>query len=271
MNEILLKDTMPLKTSIDVARIRRSCRVVADTLTYLARYLTEGTTTEAIDRMAEEYIRHRGGHPSLKGYRGFPKTLCISVNNTAAHGIPDQYTFERGDIVSIDTTIDVDGWHGDGAWTYIVGDGSPDARRLLRAAWQANLAGIKNVRAGGQLGDIGEAISRTAASFGCSVIQDYVGHGIGRNLHEDPLVPNFGEKGQGEKIVAGMVFTIEPIVCLGGKDVKVLEDGWTVITADGSLSAQFENTVAVFENRLEVLTLSSQRLEDFLDEPPCFQ
>lgn len=270
MNELLLKDNIPLKTSIDVARIRRSCRVVEDTLAFLADIVREGVTTANIDRSAEEFILQRGGRPALKGYRGFPSSICISVNNTAAHGIPDQNQLEDGDIVSVDTTIEVNGWYGDGAWTYIVGKGSADAQRLLRAAWQSNLAGIMNAQAGGKLGDIGEAISSTANRFGCSVIQDYVGHGIGRNLHEDPLVPNFGEKGQGEKIAAGMVFTVEPIVCLGEKDVRVLDDGWTVVTADGSLSAQFENTVAVFSNRLEVLTFSSSQMTDFLDEPPFF-
>ena len=261
---------VPLKTSIEVARIRRSCHLVEDTLKYLAEMICEGISTGELDRLAEEYIVGRGGIPALKGYRGFPNAICASINNVAAHGIPDGQRLERGDVVSIDTTIELNGWHGDAAWTYIVGKATPDTERLVRAAWQANLAGLMSIEAGASLGDVGSAISRAANSMGCSVIQDYVGHGIGKELHEDPYVPNYGERGQGQRIVPGMVFTVEPIVSLGDKKVRVLEDGWTVITVDGSLTAQFENTVAVFKDRIEILTLSSQTVATHIDLPPVY-
>ena len=273
MREVLsrtMETYIPLKTAIDVARIRRSCRVVEDTLKYLAEVICEGITTQEIDRLAGEYIVGRGGSPALKGYRGFPCAICASVNNVAAHGIPGSYRLGKGDVVTIDTTIELNGWHGDAAWTYIVGKASPDTERLLRAAWQANLAGLMSIEAGANLGDVGNAISRAATRLGCSVIQDYVGHGIGRDLHEEPYVPNYGERGQGLRIVPGMVFTVEPIVSLGDKKVRVLDDGWTVITNDGSLTAQFENTVAVFKDRVEVLTLSSFSLPAQVDLPPIY-
>ncbi len=154
---------------------------------------------------------------------------------------------------------------------FVVGRGSDDAHRLVRAAWRSCLAGLVSVKPGGRFGDVGAAISRTAARLGCSVIRDYVGHGIGRAMHEEPRVVNFGRQGQGTRIVPGMVFTVEPMVNLGGSDVKVMDDGWTVVTADGSLSAQFEHTVAVYRDGIEILTLADTRLRDCLDEPPKFQ
>jgi methionyl aminopeptidase len=260
-----------LKTAVEVARIRRSCRLAQATLRALGPLVHRGVTTSELDRKAERFIRDAGGEPALKGYRGFPASICASANNVCAHGIPGDAPLEDGDVIGIDVTVRLDGWYGDAAWTFVVGRGSEDARRLVRAAWRACLAGLVSVKPGGRLGDVGAAISRTAARLGCSVIRDYVGHGIGKAMHEEPRIVNFGRKGQGMRIVPGMVFTVEPMVSLGGAEVKVMDDGWTVVTADGSLSAQFEHTVAVYREGIEILTLPDTRLRDCLDEPPYFQ
>jgi methionyl aminopeptidase len=259
-----------LKTSVDVARIRRACRVAEACLVFLQEHVRPGVTTGRLDELAEGFIRDHGAVPSLHGYRGFPRSICVSVNNVAAHGIPGGTPLEDGDVVSIDITASVDGWHGDAAWTYLAGEGGPDARRLVRAAWTACLAGVKAVRAGGRFGDVGSAIQAAARRHGCSVIEDYVGHGIGRAMHEDPMVLNFGERDTGTRIVAGMVFTVEPMVNLGGPDVRLAGDGWTLVTRDGSFSAQFEHTVAVFRDYTEVLTFSRGDILSHVDFPPYF-
>lgn len=261
---------IPLKTALEVARIRRSCGLAEATLRALRPLIRAGVTTRELDRAAERFIRAGGGLPALKGYRGFPASVCTSVNNVCAHGIPGDVALEDGDVLGIDVTVRLDGWHGDAAWTFVVGEGSDDVRRLLRAAWRACIAGLVSVKPGGRLGDVGYVISRTAERLGCSVIRDYVGHGIGREMHEEPRIANFGRRGQGLRIVPGMVFTVEPMVSLGGSDVKVMGDGWTVVTADGSLSAQYEHTVAVYRQGIEILTLSDTKLRDYLDEPPYF-
>ena len=209
--------------------------------------------------------------PALRGYKGFPGCICTSVNNVAAHGIPTNRELEAGDILSIDITVSVDGWHGDAAWTFIVGEGSPDGRRLTRVAWSASLAGIRMAVAGNRIGDVGAAIQESARRFGCSVIEDYVGHGIGRAMHEDPMALNFGTADTGIRIVPGMVFTVEPMLNLGGREVHVSSDGWTLVTTDGSLSAQSEHTVAVFRDYTEVLTYSKGSVFDYLDFPPVLE
>ena len=259
-----------LKTSIDVGRIRRAGKVAEECLRFLKTRIRPGITTAQLDRLAESFLKEKGAVPALKGYRGFPGCLCASVNNVAAHGIPGEAALEEGDSVSLDITVNVSGWHGDAAWAYIVGRGGPDARRLVMAAWKTCLAGIRAARAGGRIGDIGEAIQQTARMHGCSVIEDYVGHGIGRAMHEDPMILNFGERNTGMRIVPGMVFTVEPILTLGGSEVRVTEDGWNLVTRDGSLSAQFEHTVAVFKDRTEVLTFSHGDIQSYIDFPPFF-
>ena len=258
-----------LKTSIDVARIRRSCRVAEDCLRFLSGCIRVGLTTVELDRLAGVYLDKHNAIAALRGYRGFPGCICASVNNVAAHGIPTNRPLEDGDLLSVDITVNVDGWFGDAAWSFIVGKGSPDSRRLLKAAWRASLSGVKAARAGNRIGDIGSAIQKTARGFGCSVIEDYVGHGIGRAMHEDPMVLNFGTADTGMRIVAGMVFTVEPMLNLGGREVHVTNDGWTLVTTDGSLSAQFEHTVAVFRDYTEVLTYSRGNIFDSLDFPPA--
>jgi len=258
-----------LKTSIDVARIRRACRVAEDCLRFLATRLHPGVATVQLDRDADAFLAKHNASPALRGYRGFPGCICTSVNNVAAHGIPSSRTLEDGDVISIDITVSVDGWFGDVAWSFIVGKGSPDSRRLVRAAWRAALSGVRAARAGNRIGDIGAAIQKAAKGFGCSVIEDYVGHGIGRAMHEDPMVLNFGAADTGVRIVPGMVFTVEPMLNLGGREVHVTEDGWTLVTSDGSRSAQFEHTVAVFRDYTEVLTYSRGDIFDSLDFPPA--
>ncbi|HVP19974.1 MAG TPA: type I methionyl aminopeptidase [Spirochaetia bacterium] len=257
-----------LKTSIDVARIRRACRVAEGCLRFLAGYVLPGVTTEALDALAARFLTTHKATSALRGYRGFPCCICTSVNNVAAHGIPSNRVLEDGDLVSLDITVNVDGWFGDAAWSFIVGAGSPDSRRLLRAAWKASVFGVMAAKAGNHFGDIGAAIQRAARDHGCSVIEDYVGHGIGRAMHEDPMVLNFGKAATGLRIVPGMVFTVEPMLNLGSREVHVSSDGWTLVTSDGSLSAQFEHTVAVFRDSTEVLTFSRGNLFDFPDLPP---
>ena len=260
-----------LKMSIDVARIRRACRLAESCLRYLGSRIEVGVTTGDLDREAADFLDSRGAVPALRGYRGFPGCICASVNNVAAHGIPSNRKLDDGDLLSLDITVSVNGWHGDAAWTFLVGQGSPDSRRLLRAAWAASLAGIRVARAGNRIGDVGAAIQEAARKFGCSVIEDYVGHGIGRAMHEDPMVLNFGAADTGMRIVPGMVFTVEPMLNLGARDVHVATDGWTLVTTDGSLSAQFEQTVAVFRDYTEVLTYSHGDIFESLDFPPSIK
>lgn len=259
-----------LKTTMDVLRIKKSCRILEETFHYLRRYINPGLTTLELNNIAEKFIIKKGAVPGLKGYKGFPNTICTSVNNIAAHGIPDNYKLEDRDIITIDCSVIVDGWYGDAAWTYIVGKREPDAERLIRTAWQSFVSGFKAVKAGSHVGDIGCAINKKAKENGCSVIKDFVGHGIGENIHEDPVIPNYGEKGQGQRIIPGMVFTIEPMVNLGGNKTKVLDDGWSVVISDGGLSAQYEHTIAVFKERAEILTFSKYNLDNYIDQPPFF-
>jgi methionyl aminopeptidase len=259
------------KTSVDVARIRRACRVAEKCLLHLAPCVRAGVTTAELDHLAARFLEENSAGSALRGYRGFPGTICTSVNNVAAHGIPTNRALERGDVLSLDITASVNGWHGDAAWTFLVGETGPDGRRVLRAAWQASLAGIRAAVAGSRLGDVGAAIQEAARRQGCSVIEDYVGHGIGRAMHEDPMIPNFGSPDTGLRIVPGMVFTIEPMLTLGSGDVHVSSDGWTLVTRDGSLSAQFEHTVAVFRDYTEVLTFSRGTPLDFPDLPPALE
>jgi len=259
-----------LKTSVDVARIRGACRAAEKCLRFLGGKIRPGVSTLQLDRLAGEFLLKNGALAALKGYKGFPGNICASVNNVAAHGIPSAVPLEEGDVLSLDITASVNGWHGDAAWTFLVGNAGPDAHRLQKAAWAATVAGIRVAQAGGRLGDIGEAVQEAAHRRGCSVIEDYVGHGIGRAMHEDPMVPNFGQRDTGTRIVPGMVFTIEPMVNLGGQAARVSSDGWTLVTSDGSLSAQFEHTVAVFRDYTEVLTFQGGDILASPDFPPAF-
>jgi methionyl aminopeptidase len=249
-----LERDIPLKTTLEVARQRKSCEAVGRVLQELQSAIRPGVRTLDIDSLCREYMLNMKAKPAMKGYRNFPGNSCISVNQVAAHGIPGEYRLIEGDIVTVDIIAELDGWHGDSAWTFAAGYVDPDGRRLIKAAWNTTIEAIKATRAGIRMGNIGQAIASTAKKYGCTVLDSFVGHGIGRDMHEEPMVLNSGESGTGIPIVPGMVLTIEPIICLGNPEVQTLDDGWTVVTNDSSRCAQFEHTVAVFSNRTEVLT-----------------
>jgi methionyl aminopeptidase len=265
-----LEKPIPLKTSLEVSYIRRACRLAETTLRALEPLLRPGIRTLDINRFCEKAIHSRGGR-ALKGYQGFPASVCTSVNQVACHGLPSSYVLQEGDLITVDISTELDGWCGDAAWTYRLGRGDSDARRLVKAAWQATLAGIAAARAGNRLGDVGWAIGRIAARYGCGVFENFAGHGIGQAIHEEPLVLPLGEPDTGRPIVPGMVFTVEPILTLGAPRSKVLGDGWSMVSEDGSLCAQFEHTLAVFSRRTEVLTLPAGEQEAILSlETPPF-
>ncbi|MCR4425411.1 MAG: type I methionyl aminopeptidase [Firmicutes bacterium] len=244
-----------LKTPSEIARMRRAGRLVAQVLESLGEHIKAGVTTETLDRMAETMIREAGAQPAFLGYRGFPATICASVNDVIVHGIPNGRPLAEGDIVGVDIGVVVDGFYGDAAMTFPVGRISAEAERLLEVTRGALSAAIEHARPGKRLGDISHAIQEHVEAAGFSVVRDFVGHGIGRNMHEEPQVPNFGEPGVGVRLKPGMVLAIEPMVNAGRHEVRIMQDNWTARTCDGRLSAHFEHTVAVTENGPEVLTL----------------
>ena len=265
-----LNGNIILKTSLDVMHIKKACKIVEELLIALGSVIKPGIKTIDIDKYAGDFILKKKGISGLKGYMGFPANVCISVNNVAAHGIGNDYIIRDGDIVTVDATIGVNGWYGDGAWTYIAGEVTPEKKRLVKAAWKAMLAGIAESSAGKKLGDIGSSIKKTALRHGCNVVEDLAGHGIGRKIHEDPVILNVGRKGTGLTLTPGMVFTIEPILTLGSGQIRFHSDNWSIIMADNKLSAQFECTLAVFSNKTDVLTLNSINLQKYIDFPPLF-
>ncbi|PYQ12093.1 MAG: type I methionyl aminopeptidase [Acidobacteria bacterium] len=225
--------------------MHRACRIVVDTLEVLARAAEPGVTTKELDRIARDQIAKAGARPAFLGYRGYPATLCISVNEEVVHGIPGDRRLQDGDVVGLDLGCVVDGFYGDAARTVGVGRVSDEARRLMSVTEEALHAGISMCRPGNRVGDIGHAVQRRAEAEGFSVVREFVGHGIGTSLHEDPQVPNYGPPGRRERLVPGMCLAIEPMVNAGRSDVRVLDDGWTAVTTDGSLSAHFELSVAI--------------------------
>jgi methionyl aminopeptidase len=243
-----------LKTKQEVDKIRESCVIVAETLEALGKLAEPGISTAELDRWAHDFIKLRGGIPAFKGYRGFPANTCISINEEVVHGIPGSRTLSEGDIVSIDVGVLKNGYFGDGAMTFPVGNVSEEAHTLLEVTQLALMKGIEKAGVGGFLGDVSHAIQECAESFHFSVVRDLVGHGIGAQMHEEPQVPNYGAPGTGPLLVEGMVLAIEPMVNAGGWEVETLSDNWTVVTKDRSLSAHFEHTVAVLDGRAQVLT-----------------
>jgi methionyl aminopeptidase len=223
----------------------QASKLVAETLEALKKEVRPGVTTEQLDRFAEEFILARGGRPAFKGYRNYPKTLCASVNEQVVHGIPSKRPLKEGDIVGLDLGAIVGGFYGDAAMTVAVGTVSPEAARLIKVTEEALYLGIEQAVVGNRLSDISHAIQRHVEAAGYSVVTDFVGHGIGRQLHEEPQVPNYGKPGQGPRLQYGMVLAIEPMVNMGGSAVRILEDQWTAVTKDGSLSAHFEHTIAI--------------------------
>lgn len=246
------------KSQNEIDRIRKASQIVARTLNFLEAHVQPGITTRELDQIAESEIRKAGAIPAFKGYRGFPATLCVSVNEEVVHGIPSDRKLKEGDIVGLDLGCIWDGFYGDAAKTFPVGEVSEEAKRLLETTEKSLLIGIDQARVGNRIGDIGFAVQTLAESNGYSVVRDFVGHGIGRNLHEDPQVPNYGNRGQGPRIKAGMVLAIEPMVCQGRADVDVLSDNWTAVTRDGSLAAHFEHSIAITDNGPEILSISAE-------------
>lgn len=231
----------------ELQKMHRACRIVVDTLDSLAAAAAPGVSTRELDRIARQRIESEGARPAFLGYRGYPATLCISVNDEVVHGIPGDRRLEDGDIVGLDLGCVVDGFYGDAARTVAVGHVSDQARRLLRVTEEALHAGIGACHPGRRVGDIGHAVQTHAEASGYSVVREFVGHGIGTQLHEEPQVPNYGPPGRRQRLVPGMCLAIEPMVNVGGPAVRVLDDGWTAVTVDGSLSAHFELSVAVTE------------------------
>lgn len=242
------------KSSEEIEIIRQSAEILSRAHAEVARLIDPGVTTEALDRVAEEYILDRGGVPSFKGYNGFPGSLCISVNEQVVHGIPGSTTLKSGDIVSIDCGVMYQGFHSDAAYTYPVGEVSEEVRKLLKVTRESLYLGIENAKAGNRVGDIGFAIQQYVEDFGFSIVRELVGHGIGKTLHESPEVPNYGKRGRGTKLKTGLILAIEPMVNMGTRNIVQESDGWTIRTRDHMPSAHFEHTVAVMNGSPEILT-----------------
>jgi methionyl aminopeptidase len=244
-----------LKSPEEIKRLRVSNRIVANVLAQVVRAVRPGVSTDELDRLAEDLIHEAGATPAFKGYRGYPRTLCTSINEEVVHGIPSpDRKLQEGDILSIDVGVRYEGYYGDTAVTIGVGQISPEARQVMEVTQEALHRGIGCARASNRLSDISSAVQRCAERAGFSVVRQFVGHGIGASLHEEPQVPNFGKPGQGPRLSAGMVLAIEPMVNRGGSDVRLLSDKWTAVTTDGSLSAHFEHTILVAEDGAEILS-----------------
>lgn len=244
-----------VKSEPEIAAMRKAGRVVAQAHELVRERLRPGVTTADIDRWVEEFLQRQGATPAFRGYHGFPACTCTSVNDEVVHGIPGSRVLHEGDIVAVDIGAFVDGFCGDMAWTYPVGEISELAQKLLRVTEESLTKAIEQAVAGNRLSDIGHAVQSHVEAAGFSVVKSFVGHGIGRAMHEAPQVPNFGRPGRGPRLREGMTLAIEPMVNAGGEDVRILEDDWTAVTVDGSLSAHFEHTVAVREGQAEILTL----------------
>jgi methionyl aminopeptidase len=243
------------KSPSEIERMRAANQLVASVLAELAAMVKPGVSTADLDAAAEKLVRDAGAEPAFKGYRGYPATLCASVNEQVVHGIPSTRTLVEGDIISLDLGVKLNGYFGDSAVTVPVGRVSDDVLGLLRVTQEALEQGIRQVRMGGRISDIGHAIQRHVEQHGYSVVREFVGHGIGASLHEEPQIANYGEPGRGPRLAEGMVLAIEPMVNMGRPAVKVLADGWTAVTRDGSLSAHFEHTVAVTKDGPLILTM----------------
>jgi len=253
MEETFMIDIL---SASEIEQMRRAGRVAARTLAFVGEQLRPGMSTGDIDRLVREDTARRGGRPSQLGYQGFPAAVCTSRNDVVCHGIPsDEERLEVGDIVNVDVTTDLDGYHGDTSAMFVIGEASAEARRLVEVARRCRDAGIAVIREGARLGDIGAAIRELAQQEGMSVVTEFGGHGIGRKMHADPHVSHVGRRGTGIRLKAGMALTVEPMLNLGGAAIEVLDDDWTVVTADRSLSAQWEHTVVVTSDGHEIMTL----------------
>ncbi|MFF2484088.1 type I methionyl aminopeptidase [Paenibacillus sp. NPDC058071] len=242
------------KSESELRLMREAGRIVAETHRIMKEAVKPGVTTQELDRIAEAYIRSRGAVPSFKGYNGFPASICASVNDELVHGFPGPRTLNEGDIISIDIGAQYEGFHGDSAWTYAVGEVSEEVNRLLEVSERSLYAALELIRPDVRLFTISHAVQQVVEAAGYSVVREFVGHGIGRNLHEEPQIPNYGTPDRGPKLKPGMVLCIEPMVNIGERYVRTLEDNWTVVTEDGSWCAHYEHTVAVTEDGFEILT-----------------
>ena len=243
-----------IRSPREIDQLKKANIIVAEVIEKLNSKIVPGVTTGELDQIAEAFIRSRKATPAFKGYRGFPATLCVSINEEVVHGIPGQRKLKQGDIVSIDVGVNYNGYFGDAAATFPVGEVDPEARRLLEVTEKALYIGIEKARVGNRLFDISFAIQQWVESNGFSVVRDFVGHGIGKSLHEDPQIPNFGSPHQGPRLEKGMAFALEPMVNEGTFEVQILSDGWTVITADRKRSAHFEHTIAISSGGAEILS-----------------
>jgi len=250
----LQKYRIRLKNKDDIEGIAQAGQLAVETLDLVESRLRIGISTEEINTIVHEFTIARGAVPAPLNYRGFPKSVCVSVNNVICHGIPDPYKLKDGDIVNVDVTPILNGYYGDTSKTFYVGTPGRDAVKIVKVAAESLVRGVSKVKPGNTLGDIGYAIQHYAEGQGCSVVREFVGHGVGLDFHEPPQVLHYGRKGEGVILVPGMVFTIEPMINLGKKELRVLDDDWTAVTLDGSLSAQFEQTVVVTENGCRILT-----------------
>ena len=242
------------KSDREIDKIAAAGRIAADTIAAVGEHIQPGVSTAELDRIGEQFIREHGGVPTSKGYRGFPCALCISPNDMIVHGIPGEYIVQDGDLVTIDVGVTLDGYVADTAYTFGVGDVSSEAERLLEVAQSALAAGIDQAKVDNRIGDVSAAIQRVVEESGFAVVRALVGHGVGRAYHEDPQIPNYGTPGRGVRLQPGMTLAIEPMITAGGIDIVVDDDQWSVYTADGSLSAHFEHTVAITESGPKVLT-----------------
>ncbi len=243
-----------LKSEEEVLLIKESAQVLGKAHAEVAKWIKPGITTKQLDKVAEEFIKDHKGQPSFKGYNGFPSALCISMNDIVVHGFPSQYQLKEGDIISIDCGVKLNGFHSDSAYTYPVGNISPEVMNLLKRTKQSLYLGIEQATEGKRVGDIGYAIQTYVERFGYGVVRELVGHGVGRNLHESPEVPNYGSRGQGPKLREGIVIAIEPMITLGKRAVVQEKDGWTIRTNDRKQAAHFEHTVLVRKGKAEILT-----------------
>ena len=245
------------KAAGEVERMARAGEVVADTLALIGEHARPGVTTQELDELADEHIRSRGGTPTFKGYRGYPASICVSPNEMVVHGIPGPYTLKDGDILSVDVGVTLDGFVADSAYTFPVGEISADAERLLEGCQAALAAGIEQCRVGNRLSDISHAVQAVTEEQGFSVVRSLVGHGVGRSMHEEPQIPNYGEPGRGPLLAEGMTFAIEPMITAGGPDIVLHDDEWSISSADGSLAAHFEHTVAITADGPRILTAAT--------------
>lgn len=244
-----------VKSEKEIDLIREPCKIVRDTLNFVGSKIQAGMSTREVDELVERYIRASGANPSCIGYGGFPAAACISVNEMVVHGIPDERILKEGDIVSVDVVVDKNGYHGDACRTFCIGGVSPEVKKLVKVTEECFFKAIEDLQEGTPLFNIGYAVQKHAESHGYGVIRSYTGHGIGREMHEDPSVPNFGKKGTGVRLRAGTVLCIEPMIALGDWKVRLLGDGWGAVTADGKPAAHYENTVVIRKDGVEILTL----------------